>query len=151
MFRTSTPVDGAAVRRYNSLRSPGRAGELSMPIYEFRCQACRRRVSVFQRSISAPVNAACPHCGSSDLRRLVSRFAVVRGEDALLDGMDDDSLLSGVDENDPRSVAAWARKMGSHFGEDLGPDFDEAVERMEAGEMPDEEAGDESGGDFDNL
>ena len=122
-----------------------------MPIYEFRCQACRRRVSVFQRSISAPLSAACPHCGSTDLRRLVSRFAVVRGEDALLDGMDDESLLSGVDENDPGSVAAWARKMGSRFGEDLGPEFDEMVERMEEGEMPDEEAGGENGGGFDEV
>jgi len=119
-----------------------------MPIYEFRCQACGRPVSIFRRSISAPLNAACPHCGGSDLRRLVSRFAVVRGEDALLDGMDDDSLLAGVDESDPRSVAAWARKMGSRLGEDLGPEFDEMVERMEAGEMPDEEAGGEDGGDF---
>jgi putative FmdB family regulatory protein len=119
-----------------------------MPIYEFRCQACRRRVSIFQRSINAPLNAACSYCGSGDLRRLVSRFAVVRGEDALMDQMDDDSLLAGVDENDPRSVAAWARKMGSRFGEDLGPEFDEMVEHMEAGEMPDDGAGGENGGDF---
>jgi putative FmdB family regulatory protein len=122
-----------------------------MPIYEFRCQACGRRVSIFQRSVSAPLNAACSYCGSSDLRRLVSRFAVVHGEGALLDEMDDDSLLAGVDENDPRSVAAWARKMGSRFGEDLGPEFDEMVERVEAGEMPDEGAGGENGGDFDEL
>ena len=70
-----------------------------MPIYEFRCEACGRRVSIFQRSINAPFNAACPHCGGTNLRRLVSRFAVVRGEDALLDGMDDESLLAGIDEN----------------------------------------------------
>jgi putative FmdB family regulatory protein len=121
-----------------------------MPIYEFRCQACGRRVSVFQRSVSAPLNAVCTHCGGTNLRRLVSRFAVVRGEDALLDSMDDESLLAGVDENDPRSVAGWARKMGSRFGEDLGPEFDEMVDRMEAGEMPDEGAvgdGDDFGGD----
>ena len=120
-----------------------------MPIYEFRCQACNRRVSIFQRSISAPLSAVCPHCGGTDLRRLVSRFAVVRGEEALLDGMDDDSLLAGVDESDPRSMGAWARKMGSRFGEDLGPEFDEMVERMEAGEMPDEGGEGGNGGDFD--
>jgi putative FmdB family regulatory protein len=122
-----------------------------MPIYEFRCEACGRRVSIFQRSINAPFNAACPHCGGTNLRRLVSRFAVVRGEDALLDGMDDESLLAGVDENDPRSVASWARKMGSRMGEDLGPEFDEMVERMEAGEMPGEEGNDGNGGNFDEL
>jgi hypothetical protein len=92
---------------------------------------------------------ACPHCGGA-LTRLVSRFAVVRSEGAALDAMDDDSLLAGVDENDPRSVAAWARKMGSQLGEDLGPEFDEAVDRMEAGEMPEDVLGDEgeNGGDF---
>ncbi len=137
----ASPVDGAAGPRYNSL----------VPIYEFRCGGCGRRVSVFQRSISAPLAASCPHCGGADLRRLVSRFAVVRGEDALLDDMDDDSLLAGVDESDPRSMAAWARKMGSRFGEDLGPEFDEMVERMEGGEMPDEGGDDESGGGLDEL
>ena len=122
-----------------------------MPIYEFRCQACGRRVSVFQRSINAPGNAVCSHCGGAELRRLVSRFSVARGEDALLDGMDDESFLSGVDENDPRSVAAWARKMGSRFGEDLGSEFDEMVDRMEGGEMPDEEGAEGDGGDFGGI
>jgi putative FmdB family regulatory protein len=108
-----------------------------MPIYEFRCNRCRSRVSVFQRRIESPVGAVCAQCGSSDLTRLVSRFAVVRGEDAMLDTLEDDSLLSGVDESDPRSVAAWARKMSSRFGEEMEPEFDEMIDRMEAGETPD--------------
>ena len=112
-----------------------------MPIYEFRCNNCKRRLSVFQRRIDSPVAASCPKCGSADLARLVSRFAVVRSEDQMLDSLDDDSLLSGVDENDPRSVAAWARKMGSKMGEDAGPEFDEMIDRIEAGESPDDLAG----------
>ena len=122
-----------------------------MPIYEYHCGDCRKRVSVFIRSISNPGNPACPRCGGTRLERVMSRFAVVRGEDALMDNMDDDSLLSGVDESDPRSMAAWARKMGSRFGEDLGPEFDEMVERMEEGEMPGEEGEDEMGGGLDEL
>ncbi len=89
---------------------------------------------------------ACPDCGGQ-LARLVSRFAVVRSEEAALDALDDDSLLADVDENDPRSMAAWARKMGSQLGEDLGPEFDEMVDRMEAGEMPE----DAPGGDDDDF
>lgn len=101
--------------------------------------------------MGAPLNATCSNCGSANLRRLVSRFAVVRGEDALMDGLDDDSMLAGVDENDPKSVAAWARKMSSRFGEDVGPEFDEVLEQMEAGEMPGEEGIEDDGGDFDEL
>jgi hypothetical protein len=41
--------------------------------------------------------------------------------------------------------------MGSRFGEDLGPEFDEMMERMEAGETPGEEAADGDGGDFDEI
>jgi len=118
--------------------------ERHMPIYEFHCNSCRSRVNVFQRRIDSPVGAVCSKCGSGDLTRLVSRFAVVRGEDAMLDSLDDDSLLGGVDESDPKSVAAWARKMSSRFGEEIEPEFDDMIDRMEAGEMPDDlDAGDD--------
>jgi hypothetical protein len=36
--------------------------------------------------------------------------------------------------------------MGREMGEELGPEFDEVVERLEAGEMPDE-MDDEGGGE----
>ena len=120
-----------------------------MPIYEYRCNSCNKRVSVFQRQISSSNAAVCPNCGGSDLSRLVSRFAVVRNEDQMLDNLEDDALFSGVDENDPRSVAAWARKMQTKMGEDVEPEFDEMIDRMEAGEMPDDL--DDDAGGMDDL
>ncbi len=118
-----------------------------MPIYEYRCNSCNKRVSVFQRQIGSPTNAACPNCGGSDLTRLVSRFAVVRDEDQMLDTLEDDAMFAGVDENDPRSIAAWARKMQSKMGEEVEPEFDEMIDRMEAGEMPDDLDDDAAGTD----
>jgi putative FmdB family regulatory protein len=116
-----------------------------MPIYEFRCNRCKKRVTVFRRSMTSSTAAVCPNCGADDLTRLVSRFAVVRTEDQRLDSLDDDSLMSGVDEDDPRSVAAFARKMQSKMGEDVEPEFEEMIDRMEAGEMPDDMGEDEDG------
>lgn len=114
-----------------------------MPIYEFRCLDCGRRVSVFQRSINNPSSARCDRCGGANLQRLLSRFAVVRGGDAdSFDAADD----FDIDENDPRSMARWARKMQEESGEDLGPEFEEVVQRMEAGEMPDDLDGDDEFG-----
>lgn len=120
-----------------------------MPIYEFHCNACGRTVSVFQRRITTAVAARCDRCGGDDLTRLVSKFAFHRSATGSFDGddFDEDALLDGVDENDPRSVARWARKMGDQMGEDMGPEFDQMLDRMEAGEMPDE--GDDLGGDDD--
>lgn len=76
---------------------------------------------------------ACPRCGSARLTRLVSRFALARSEEARLERLADDSTLAGLDENDPKSVARFMKKMGQELGEDAGPEFEQAIEEMEAG------------------
>jgi len=124
-----------------------------MPIYEYRCGACKRKVTVLTLRASETVDPVCDRCGSRDLTRLMSRFAMVRSEDSRLDDLADPSSLSGLDENDPKSMARWMRKMGKELGEDAGDDFDEMVDELEAGgDAEDEDAGGESdGGDGDDL
>ncbi len=111
-----------------------------MPIYEYGCYDCRKRVSVFFRSFAAAESgkAVCPRCGGSNIKRLVSKVAVVRSEESRLDSLADPSNFSGLDENDPKSIGRWMRKMGGELGEDLGSDFHEMVDRLEAGEDPEE-------------
>jgi putative FmdB family regulatory protein len=109
-----------------------------MPIYEYRCSDCRKKVSVFFRSLSV-VNhnaARCPICGGSHLTRLVSRVRAIRSEEARLDSLADDTTMSGMDEKDPKSMGRWMRKMAAESGEGMPPEFDEVVGRLEAGEDP---------------
>ncbi|MFB3819977.1 MAG: zinc ribbon domain-containing protein [Candidatus Methylomirabilales bacterium] len=123
-----------------------------MPIYEYHCADCRKRVSLFIRSISNPGTPACPRCGGQHLERLMSRFARVRSEDDRLDAMADPSSFGDLDENDPASVARWAKKMGKEMGEDLGEDFDQMVDEAmeeEARGGAEEGATDKLGGDDD--
>lgn len=110
-----------------------------MPIYEFRCAACRKRTSVFVRSVSAEVSGACEYCGSSKLTRIFSRVAVHRltGDERGFD----ESSLAGLDENDPRSMAKWVRKMSRDMGESMDAEMESQLDRMEAGEMPDDDDG----------
>jgi hypothetical protein len=96
--------------------------------------------------MNSTVRPRCEHCGSLKLRRLVSRVAVGRSSGGDADGLDE-SMFADVDENDPRSMARFARRMRDEMGEDMGPEFDEAIEQMEAGEMPDDGAGDDWLGD----
>jgi hypothetical protein len=63
---------------------------------------------------------------------------VLRSEESRLESLADPSNLSGLDESDPRSMARWMRKMSQEMGEDMGPEFDEMVNRLEAGESPEE-------------
>ena len=111
-----------------------------MPIYEYRCQDCRRRVTVFLRSFSEAGTTAlqCPRCGGANLTRLVSRVAVLRSEESHLNDLADPSSLGDLDESDPKSLARWMRRMGNEMGEDLGDEFKEVVDRLEAGENPEE-------------
>lgn len=120
-----------------------------MPIYEYRCGACRRRSSLFYQTFSAAERAEphCEHCGSADVTRLVSRVAFLRSEESRLDDLADDAALADVDENDPRSIARWARKMGEQLGDEAGDEFREMVDQLESGEMPDDVGG-PSGDDF---
>lgn len=111
-----------------------------MPIYEYRCQECHRRVSIFWRTFSEAETeiARCPRCGSTSLTRLASRVRLVRSEDSQLEDLSDEASLGDVDENDPRSVGRWMRKMSREMGEDLGPELEEVVDRLEAGQSPEE-------------
>lgn len=111
-----------------------------MPIYEYRCGNCRRRVNIFFRSFSAVQNTTphCPNCDSTKLTRLVSRVATIKSEDARLESLADPSNLGGLDESDPKSLARFMRKMGGEMGEEMGPEFDEMVGRLESGESPEE-------------
>lgn len=124
-----------------------------MPIYEYQCNKCNKRVSVLTLRVSEEVQPECDRCGSKKLSRLMSRFAMVKSEEARLDALADPSNFSGLDENDPKSMAKLMRKMGKEMGEDLaGEDFDQMVEEMESGKMPEDDGmggGDLGGGDLD--
>ncbi len=118
-----------------------------MPIYEYRCQACGKKVTILTLRASEKVDERCEHCGATKLTRLLSRFALARSEDSRLDALSDPSNLGGLDENDPKSMARFMRKMGKEMGEEFsGNDFDEMVDELESGKLPDDDGGDLGGG-----
>lgn len=104
-----------------------------MPIYEYRCLACQKRSTVLILSLANSSEASCKHCGSSQLERLLSRFAAPKSEEARFESLADPSHLGGLDENDPQSMERFMKKMGQEMGEDLGDDFSEAMEPGETG------------------
>lgn len=130
-----------------------------MPVYEFYCADCHTIFNFLARRVNTTASPACPRCGRPGLDRRVSRFAITRNRpDEPLDGMpdlDDEQLeramrslagdMEGLNEDDPRQVARFMRKLQEATGMNLGPAFDEAMRRLEAGEDPEaleEEMGD---------
>ncbi|MBI1847980.1 MAG: zinc ribbon domain-containing protein [Candidatus Rokubacteria bacterium] len=99
-----------------------------MPIYEYDCEDCRRRVSLLVLRPSTAPPPTCPRCHGSNLTRLMSRFATVKSEDARMEALADSGSFGDLDEDDPSSVARFMKKMGGEFGDELGDDFGDAVD-----------------------
>jgi putative FmdB family regulatory protein len=109
-----------------------------MPIYEYVCLTCRKRVNVFFRTFSAANggNAICPNCAGTNLHRLVSRVAVMKSEESRMEGLADPSLMAGLESEDPRALASFMRRMSDETGEPLDGEMTEVLHRLEAGESP---------------
>ena len=145
-----------------------------MPVYEFLCASCNKIFSFHSFKVATEKIPKCPKCSNADLRRVPSSFGVAtaskasagQGDDAGA-GLDDPRMeqemmrfaseLEGMDENDPRAMAAAVRKMTEIAGEPVTPAMEEMIRRLEAGEDPEkveeelgdaleEEMGDEGGG-----
>ncbi len=106
-----------------------------MPLYEYRCNSCHRRVTIIVRDTSSPVK--CPHCGSTKLDRLFSSFAIRKDDKSVYDDiLSDKRLVGGLERNDPRALADWNKKMTQGMDVEFDPHYQEMLDRMEAGEMP---------------
>jgi putative FmdB family regulatory protein len=147
---------------------------IEVPIYEYLCSDCNRIYSFHSFRVNPTRKPTCPRCSATDLERVPSRFGVSAsrkseggGEAGAGDGdLDDPRMeremmrlaaeLEGMDENDPRAMAAAVRRMTEIAGEPITPAMEEMIRRLEAGEDPEkveeelgdaleEEMGDEGG------
>ncbi|GEM_PF-60010 len=98
-----------------------------MPIYEYQCLVCGKVSDhlVLNREDFEPY---CKHCGSREMKKLISRVRVRLSLDTRIERMADPTMLGAVDENDPKSVMKLVERMGAEFGAELGDDFDELMD-----------------------
>lgn len=102
-----------------------------MPLYEYHCLDCKKRCTILVLSLANATAPRCRHCQSLKVERLLSRFASPKSEEARLESLADPRQVSGLDENDPQSMARFMKKMGEEMGEDVGDEIDHAMESGE--------------------
>ena len=91
----------------------------------------------------------CRKCGGRNMAKAPSRFRVTLSEEARLERMADLAEMGGLDENDPRSVERFLKKMGREMGEDYPGEVDEMVEEaMSEAQGEKSAAGDDGQGSF---
>lgn len=124
----------------------------SMPVYEYYCAACHTIYNFRVASFDTKKKPKCPDCGAKKLEKKISMFAISKGRaegDADGDFPDIDEAAmeramlalegeaSGLDEEDPKAMAKFMRKLYDSTGLQLGGGMEEAIRRMESGEDPD--------------
>jgi len=107
-----------------------------MPIYEYRCEDCGRISEFLLIRTDEASKILCKRCKSRKLSRVLSRVRVIRSEESRLESLADPSKWGGLDENDPKSMARWMKRMGKEFGEDMDMNMDEMEQAMEEERSP---------------
>jgi putative FmdB family regulatory protein len=110
-----------------------------MPNYDFICNKCNQRFDAFLTFAEyGKKKVKCAHCGSKNVRRRMTKIRIAKSEEGRMDAMADDfSGFEGL-EDDPKAMGRMMRKMGKEMGEELPPEFNEVVDRLEKGQSPEE-------------
>jgi putative FmdB family regulatory protein len=109
--------------------------QITMPIFEYECAACGRVSAHVILGTERGGSRQCPHCGSSRTKRVMSSFALVESESSRLDNFDTSKGRDDSYYRDSRNVGMWAKKRAKQMGVDLGPKFDETVEKARTGKL----------------
>jgi putative FmdB family regulatory protein len=110
-----------------------------MPTYDFICNNCNQRFDVFLTFAEyGKKTVTCVHCKSRNVRRRMTKVRIAKSDDSRMESMADE--FSGIEslEDDPKAMGRMMRKMGKEMGDDLPPEFDDVVGRLEAGQSPEE-------------
>ena len=110
-----------------------------MPTYDFICNTCEKRFDVFMTFSEYGKKAVhCAHCQSDNVRRRMTKVRIAKSDESRLESAADDfSGMDGIEDN-PEAFARMMRKMGGEMGQDLPSEFNDVVDRLEAGQSPEE-------------
>jgi putative FmdB family regulatory protein len=109
-----------------------------MPTYDFICLDCQQRFEIFQTySEYGKKTVTCTHCGSANVRRRMTKVRIAKSEESRLENLIDPHALADAGD-DPQALGQMMRKMGNEMKADLPPEFDDVVDRLEAGQSPED-------------
>src|SRR5688500_15040915 len=84
-----------------------------MPIYVYQCDRCDVRTEIFLRRLNAEREVVCESCGSTQMQRLLTPFAIYRSELDKLEQLDPsyykkvDQAIAKTPEAEPMRHIRW--------------------------------------------
>ncbi len=108
-----------------------------MPIYEFICHSCSRKLSFLVRDVARPFAPQCSLCGSSYLSRTVSTFACHKSLETVWEESGEPTMRPGGDYyKDPRNIGRWTEKRFQDMGQEVPSPLQEKIQAAREGVLP---------------
>ena len=108
-----------------------------MPIYEYACKTCGKKSSRLVRQSDPQDSIRCKHCGSDQVERLLSRFALHKSESTRIRELDTQKKPDETYYRDDRNIGLWAKKRMQELGVDLGDTLNEKIDKARTSKLDD--------------
>lgn len=109
-----------------------------MPIYEYRCESCQGVISALILKPEEEQNLSCRYCRSRRIVRILSSCSVHKTDARRVAEFDPKARKENSFYHDDRNVGLWAQKRLNQLGVDLGPQFNETLEKARSGKILDD-------------
>jgi len=108
-----------------------------MPIYEYTCSTCNKKVTIFQRTASAKAKPLCPLCGSGGLIRIISSFAIHKSISTIYEESGTPGGAISADYyKDPRNIGRRLEKQLRDSNIEIPPEIEKSIAEAREGNLP---------------
>lgn len=106
-----------------------------MPIYEYICGTCNKKVTVLLRMASA--EPLCPLCGNSGLTRIISNFAIHKSINTIYEESGaPGGAISADYYKDPRNIGKSLEKRLRDSNVEMPPEIERTIAEAREGNLP---------------
>ena len=108
-----------------------------MPIYEYTCNNCNQKVSLFMRLTAINPNPSCPMCGSYELTRVFSGFTIHKSIGSLhAESGEPRSHVSPDYYKDPRNIGRNIERKFKDMNMEIPSELKKSIEAARGGDLP---------------
>jgi len=109
-----------------------------MPIYEYICHRCKRKVGIFMRIAAIQSDPACPVCGGTGLERVFSSFAVLKSTATVHEESGEPGPGMSADYyKDPRNIGRSMEKQFKNMNMEIPAEIQDSIDKARDGVLPD--------------
>jgi len=109
-----------------------------MPIYEYLCHNCKKKVGIFTRQTAIQRDPSCPVCGGTSLHRVISSFAVIKSTATVHEESGEPGPGMSADYyKDPRNIGRSLEKQFKNMNMEIPAEIQDSIDKARDGVLPD--------------